>query len=75
MEPGARTEPGARIPVQSAHHRLRAKPGSVLAARGASEYVYVAQDLRRITVVAGLLIGVLLVLWVVLVLMGASALY
>ena len=47
------------------HHRV--KPGSVLAARAATEYVYVSQDLRRILLVAGALIGVLLVLWVVVV--------
>ena len=43
------------------HHRI--KPGSVLAARAATEYVYVSQDMRRIFVVAGALIGLLLVLW------------
>ncbi|MEO7119148.1 MAG: hypothetical protein ABIZ34_09285 [Candidatus Limnocylindrales bacterium] len=59
----------------SAHLRARAKPGSLLAARAATEYVYVAQDLRRIAVVAGLLFGALIVLWIVLVLMEVSALY
>jgi hypothetical protein len=47
------------------HHRI--KPGSVLAARAATEYVYVAQDFRRILVVAGVLIGLLFVLWVLVV--------
>ena len=47
------------------HHRI--KPGSVLAARAATEYVYVAQDFRRIVLVAGVLIGFLFVLWVLLV--------
>ena len=46
-----------------AHPRHRVKPGSVLAARAATEYVYVAKDLRRILVVAGSLIAVLLLLW------------
>ena len=43
------------------HHRI--KPGSLLAARAATEYVYVAQDMRRILLVAGGLIGLLFVLW------------
>ena len=49
------------------HHRI--KPGSLLAARAATEYVYVAQDFRRIVFVAGGLIGVLFVLWVLVVVM------
>ena len=49
------------------HHRI--KPGSVLAARAATEYVYVAQDMRRILLVAGGLIGLLFVLWLLLVVM------
>lgn len=68
---GTGTVPAAR----SIHHRARAKPGSILAERAATEYVYVAQDLRRIAVVAGLLIGILLLLWVILVIMGVSPLY
>ena len=50
--------------VRSQH---RVKAGSMLAARAASEYVYVAKDMRRILVVAALLAGVMLVLWVLLV--------
>ena len=49
------------------HRGQRVKPGSVLAARAATEYVYVAQDLRRITVVAALLFGVMIVLWLLIV--------
>lgn len=64
-----------RPPSHSAHHRLRAKPGSLLAARADSEYVYVAQDLRRIGVVAAVLAAILIGLWVILVLMGGSPLY
>jgi hypothetical protein len=45
----------------------RVKAGSVLAARAATEYVYVAKDMRRILVVAALLVGVMLVLWLLLV--------
>jgi hypothetical protein len=47
--------------------RHRTKPGSLLAARAATEYVYVAQDMRRILAVAGLLFGVLILLWLVVV--------
>ncbi len=66
---------GVVPPARSIHHRARAKPGSILAERAATEYVYVAQDLRRIAVVAALLIGILLLLWVILVIMGVSPLY
>ncbi len=66
---------GAVPPARTIHHRARAKPGSVLAQRAATEYVYVAQDLRRIALVAVTLIGVLILLWIVLVVMGVSPLY
>lgn len=49
-------------------HRT-AKPGSLLAAKAATEYVYVAQDLRRILLVAAALFGLLLVGWVLIVLL------
>lgn len=48
-----------------ARHGVRSKPGSILAARAASEYVYVAQDMRRILIVAGALFGTLIVLWLI----------
>ncbi len=51
------------------HSRSRVKPGSMLAAKAATEYVYVAQDMRRILFVAALLAGVMIVLWVMLVVM------
>ena len=51
--------------VRTTHHRI--KPGSILAARAATEYVYVAQDFRRIVLVAGVLIGFLFALWVLVV--------
>ena len=47
--------------------RQRVKPGSLLAARAATEYLYVSQDMRRILLVAGSLFGTLVVLWVLLV--------
>jgi hypothetical protein len=53
--------------ARATHHRTRTKPGSVLAARAASEYVYVAQDMRRILVVAAALFATLIVLWLLLV--------
>jgi len=42
----------------------RVRPGSLLATRAAEEYVYVAQDLRRIALVAVLLFGLLFALWI-----------
>jgi hypothetical protein len=51
------------------HPRSRSKPGSLLAAKAATEYLYVAQDMRRILIVAALLGGVMVVLWVLLVVM------
>ena len=49
--------------------RARMKPGSILAAKAATEYVYVAQDMRRILFVAALLFGTLIILWMALVVM------
>jgi hypothetical protein len=43
--------------------RTRAKPGSLLAARAATEYVYVGQDLRRILVVSAVLLGIMIAAW------------
>ena len=51
------------------HPRHRVKAGSLLAARAATEYVYVAKDMRRILLVASLLVAVMLVLWLLLVVM------
>jgi hypothetical protein len=49
------------------YQRHRVKPGSLLAAKAATEYVYVAQDLRRIAIVAALLFGILFALWLLIV--------
>jgi hypothetical protein len=57
---------------QRTHHKVKA--GSLLAARAATEYVYVAQDIRRIVVVAGALIGFLFVLWLLVVYLKVIAL-
>jgi hypothetical protein len=51
------------------HPRHRVKAGSLLATRAATEYVYVAKDMRRILIVALLLVGIMLVLWLLLVVM------
>lgn len=52
---------------RAARANQRVKPGSLLAARAATEYVYVTQDLKRITVVGGLLFAALIVLWLLIV--------
>jgi hypothetical protein len=57
---------------QRTHHKIKA--GSLLAARAATEYVYVSQDLRRILLVAGGLIGLLFALWLLVVVMKVIAL-
>jgi hypothetical protein len=62
-EAAAEMERAKRATYQS--HRVKA--GSILAAKAASEYVYVAQDMRRIALVAVALFGVLLVAWLLVV--------
>jgi hypothetical protein len=47
--------------------RQRGKAGSLLATRAATEYLYVAQDMRRILLVAGSLFATLVVLWLLIV--------
>lgn len=49
------------------HGRTRVKPGSLLAARAANEYVYVAQDLKRILLLGGVLFAALVALWLLIV--------
>jgi hypothetical protein len=41
-----------------------ARPGSNLAVQAAEEYSYVARDVRRIAIVGGSLVGILLVIWI-----------
>jgi hypothetical protein len=62
----AELERAAR-PTVRVHHKIKA--GSILAERAATEYVYVSQDMRRIIFVAGGLIAVLFILWLLLVVM------
>ena len=47
--------------------RSRARASSLLAAKAATEYVYVAQDVRRIVVVAALLFAIMFALWILIV--------
>lgn len=58
--------------AQRTHHKVKA--GSILAARAATEYVYVSQDLRRILLVASGLIGLLFALWALVVVLKVVAL-
>jgi hypothetical protein len=64
-EPLRRVEGERTVP--RANPRSRVKPGSLLAARAATEYVYVSQDLKRISLVGGLLFATLFVLWLLIV--------
>ncbi|CAN5810025.1 hypothetical protein BH24CHL6_BH24CHL6_01590 [soil metagenome] len=67
-ETSARPETAATVrAARAGQARQRVKPGSLLAARAATEYVYVTQDLKRITVLGVLLFGALIVLWLLLV--------
>ncbi len=49
--------------MRTVQPRHRAKPGSLLAARAASEYVYVGQDLRRIGALSVVLFAVMILAW------------
>ena len=64
--PAAR-EQVARIAATPAAPRSRARPSGVLAAKAASEYVYVVQDVRRIVLVAAGLFGTMFLLWILIV--------
>ena len=62
LSPAAAEEPERAAASQRGATRVR--PNSLLALRAAEEYGYVAQDLRRIALVAVLLFGLLIGLWV-----------
>jgi hypothetical protein len=66
--------PAASVP-RTARGRVKVKPGSILAARAASEYVYVGQDVRRILALGVALLGLVVLLWVVLVPFDLLGLY
>ena len=59
-----RVAPPTPLPSSAPHSPTSVRPGSVLAAKAAQEYRYVALDLRRIVVVMGTLFAAMLALWV-----------
>ena len=59
-----RVPPSAPLPSSAPHSPTSVRPGSVLAAKAAQEYRYVALDLRRIIAVVGTLLAAMLGLWV-----------
>ncbi len=71
----AETPADAAAVARSTPGRVKVKPNSLLAAKAATEYVYVGQDLRRIALVGASLFGILLLLWIVLVVLGLSGIY
>jgi hypothetical protein len=71
----AETQADAAAIARSTPGRVKVKPNSLLAAKAATEYVYVGQDLRRIAIVGASLFGVLILLWIVLVVLGLSGIY
>jgi len=70
VEAATETEAAPRNPTP----RRRSKAAGVLAARAATEYLYVAQDMRRILAVAGALFATLVVLWLLIVVLRVVAL-
>jgi hypothetical protein len=71
----AATQADAAAIARSTPGRVKVKPNSLLAAKAATEYVYVGQDLRRIAIVGASLFGVLLLLWILLVVLGLAGIY
>ncbi len=57
----------------AAEARVGSRPASGLAVRAAEEYAYVGRDVRRITLVGGSLVILLLVLWALTHLTGNAA--
>ena len=68
--PAATVTAAAQAPVANVIRTGRVRPNSLLAARAAEEYVYVAQDLRRIALVAVLLFGLLFATWIAIQVLG-----
>jgi hypothetical protein len=64
-------------PTVRSHQRghVKMKPGSVLAARAAQEYVYVGEDLRNITKVGVVLMIAMIALWLIIVVGNVFGLY
>ena len=63
---------GADRSRRPASDETGAGPSSTLAVRAAEEYAYVGRDVKRITLIGGSLILIMLVLWVVAHAMGAG---
>lgn len=73
--PVTSTAATTRTPSRSTPGRVKIKPDSVLATRAADEYAYIRQDLRRITIVAASLFGVLILLWLLFTIVDPFGLY
>lgn len=58
-------EEGRRSRAQRATAEPVARSSSPLAVAAANEYAYVARDIRKVAIVGGSLVGLLLALWVV----------
>lgn len=65
-------EEGRRNRSQRSAPDVAVRASSPLAAAAANEYAYVARDVRRVAVVGGTLVGLLLALWVVVQVTGVS---
>ena len=64
MDPLATSVSAPRPAPSRPQGRTGAKSSGLLAARAANEYVYVAQDLRRIGTFASIMAAVMVVVWV-----------
>jgi hypothetical protein len=61
--------------TRSTPGRLKYKPDSVLAARAATEYRYVDQDLKRIALLGGALFAILILLFLIIVPLDPFGIY
>jgi hypothetical protein len=63
-------------PVHSRQRgRIKVKEGSLLASRAQDEYAYIAKDLRQIVIVAAVLFGALIAIWLFLTQVDPFGLY
>jgi hypothetical protein len=67
-----RAEQGRRARTQRTVAEPVVRSGSSLAVAAANEYAYVARDVRRVAIVGGSLLGLLIALWVVVQVTGIS---
>jgi hypothetical protein len=63
-------ESARRSARDRARERVEVAPGASSLAAVSHEYDYVARDIRRIAVVAGLLLGILFVIWLLVEVLG-----